>query len=124
LLDFFQVFVNTYKENQRDLNIWAGESHDIPQGNYLAINLNTEIKFKNFIIESIDAKVGPRPEKNPAIIRIRYGFNGIHEAMQKAYPIPRYKRKMPCRINIFKWIIAHINIQIQASNRPCCYLAP
>jgi hypothetical protein len=36
--------------------------HDIPQGNYLAINLNTEIKFKNFIIESIDAKVGSRPK--------------------------------------------------------------
>jgi RHS repeat-associated protein len=82
----FVQSVNAYKENQRDLNIWVGESHDIPQGNYLAINLNTEIKFKNFIIESIDAKVGSRPEKNPAIIRIRYGFNGIHEAMQKAYP--------------------------------------
>jgi hypothetical protein len=53
---------------QRDLNIWVGESHDIPQGNYLAINLNTEIKFKNFIIESIDAKVGSRPEKNPSFL--------------------------------------------------------
>jgi hypothetical protein len=53
----FVQSVNTYKENQRDLNIWAGESHDIPQGNYLAINLNTEIKFKNFIIESIYSKV-------------------------------------------------------------------
>ncbi|SEH91762.1 hypothetical protein BAZSYMB_GCONTIG00784_1 [Bathymodiolus azoricus thioautotrophic gill symbiont] len=34
-------------------------------------------------------------------------------------PIPRYKRKMPCRIPIFKWIIVHINIQIQTINRPC-----
>jgi hypothetical protein len=30
--------VNAYKTNQRDLNIWAGESHDTLQGNYLAIN--------------------------------------------------------------------------------------
>jgi hypothetical protein len=30
--------------------------------------------------------------------------------------IPRDKRKMSYRINIFKRIITHINIQIQASN--------
>jgi uncharacterized protein RhaS with RHS repeats len=34
-------------------------------------------------------------------------------------PTPRDKRKMPCRIDIFKRIITHTNIQIQAINRPC-----
>jgi hypothetical protein len=38
--------VNAYKKNQRDLNIWVGENHATPQGNYLAINLNAEIKFR------------------------------------------------------------------------------
>jgi hypothetical protein len=28
-------------------------------------------------------------------------------------PTPRYKRKMPCRIPVFKWVIVYINIQIQ-----------
>jgi hypothetical protein len=45
--------VNAYKANQRDLNIWVGELHDRPQGNYLAVNLNAEIKFQNFIIEGV-----------------------------------------------------------------------
>jgi hypothetical protein len=39
--------VNAYKTNQRDLNIWAGESHDTLQGNYLAINSSITIKFQN-----------------------------------------------------------------------------
>jgi hypothetical protein len=77
--------VNTYKKNQRDLNIWAGESHDTPQGNYLAINLNTDIKFQNFIIEAVNVKVDARPEKNPKIIRIRYGLKGIQKAMQDEF---------------------------------------
>jgi hypothetical protein len=45
--------VNAYKKNQRDLNIWVGENHATPQGNYLAINLNAEIKFQNFIVLSL-----------------------------------------------------------------------
>ena len=77
--------VNTYKKNQRDLNIWVGESHDTPQGNYLAINLNTDIKFQNFIIEAVNVKVDARPEKNPKIIRIRYGLKGIQKAMQDEF---------------------------------------
>ncbi|SEH75400.1 hypothetical protein BAZSYMA_ACONTIG202436_1 [Bathymodiolus azoricus thioautotrophic gill symbiont] len=36
---------------------------------------------------------------------------------------PRYKWKMPRWIPIFERIIAHINIQIQAINRPCCIRA-
>jgi hypothetical protein len=35
--------VNAYKKNQRDLNIWVGEAHGTPQGNYLTVNLSTEI---------------------------------------------------------------------------------
>jgi hypothetical protein len=34
------------------LDIWVGEAHDTPQGNYLVMNLNSEIKFQNFITES------------------------------------------------------------------------
>jgi hypothetical protein len=30
-----------------------------------------------------------------------------------------FSLNMPCWIPILKWIIAHINIQIQAINRPC-----
>jgi hypothetical protein len=33
----FVKTVNAYKKNQRDLNIWVGENHATPQGNYLAI---------------------------------------------------------------------------------------
>jgi hypothetical protein len=32
--------VLAYKASQRDLNIWVGESHSKPQGNYLAVNLS------------------------------------------------------------------------------------
>jgi hypothetical protein len=32
--------VNAYKASQRELDIWVGENHFTPQGNYLAINLN------------------------------------------------------------------------------------
>jgi hypothetical protein len=61
--------VNAYKKNQRDLNIWVGEAHGTPQGNYLTVNLSTEITFQNFIKEAIDANVDERPEKNPEIIQ-------------------------------------------------------
>jgi hypothetical protein len=43
--------INAYKANQRALDIWVGEAHDTPQGNYLVMNLNSEIKFQNFIME-------------------------------------------------------------------------
>jgi hypothetical protein len=36
------------------LDIWVGENHFTPQGNYLAINLNAEIKFQNFIKEGVN----------------------------------------------------------------------
>ncbi|SSC07737.1 RHS repeat-associated core domain-containing protein [bacterium endosymbiont of Bathymodiolus sp. 5 South] len=68
----FVSSVNAYKANQRDLNIWVGELHDRPQGNYLAVNLNAEIKFQNFIIEAIDASVYAIPFKDPKIIRTLY----------------------------------------------------
>jgi hypothetical protein len=44
-------------------------------------------------------------------------YYGARYAVDK--PTPRYKRKMPCRIPVFKWVIAYINIQIQTINRPC-----
>jgi hypothetical protein len=69
LLDRFVHKVNAYKKNQRDLNIWVGEAHGTPQGNYLTVNLSTEITFQNFIKEAIDANVDERPEKNPEIIQ-------------------------------------------------------
>jgi hypothetical protein len=43
------------------LDIWVGEAHDTPQGNYLVMNLNSEIKFQNFITESATADVNERP---------------------------------------------------------------
>jgi hypothetical protein len=30
--------INAYKANQRALDIWVGEAHDTPQGNYLVMN--------------------------------------------------------------------------------------
>ncbi|VVH60053.1 hypothetical protein BSPCLSOX_2553 [uncultured Gammaproteobacteria bacterium] len=68
----FVSSVNAYKANQRDLHIWVGEDHDRPQGNYLMVNLNAEIKFQNFIVESIDTGVDVRPFKDPEIIRTLY----------------------------------------------------
>jgi hypothetical protein len=43
------------------LDIWVGENHFTPQGNYLAINLNAEIKFQNFIKEGVNAHVNQIP---------------------------------------------------------------
>jgi hypothetical protein len=51
-LDSFVNSVNAYKASQRELDIWVGESHSEPQGNYLAIQLNAKIKFQNFIKET------------------------------------------------------------------------
>jgi hypothetical protein len=36
------------------------------------VNLNAEIKFQNFIVESIDTGVDVRPFKDPEIIRTLY----------------------------------------------------
>jgi hypothetical protein len=51
--DSFVNSVNAYKASQRELDIWVGENHYTPQGNYLAIKLNDKIKFQNFIKEAI-----------------------------------------------------------------------
>jgi hypothetical protein len=50
--DSFVNSVNAYKASQRELDIWVGENHYTPQGNYLAIKLNDKIKFQNFIKET------------------------------------------------------------------------
>jgi hypothetical protein len=43
--------INAYKANQRKLNVWVGEEHVSPHGNYLATDINTSIEFQNFIKE-------------------------------------------------------------------------
>jgi hypothetical protein len=52
--------VNAYKASQRELDIWVGENHYTPQGNYLAIKLNDKIKFQNFIKETCDVDAHTR----------------------------------------------------------------
>ncbi|SSC07285.1 RHS repeat domain-containing protein [bacterium endosymbiont of Bathymodiolus sp. 5 South] len=84
--DRFVYKVNAYKKNQRDLNIWVGEAHGTPQGNYLTVNLSTEITFQNFIKEAIDANVDERPEKNPEIIQCAGWKRQMQEAVQQDYP--------------------------------------
>ena len=74
--------INAYKANQRALDIWVGEAHDTPQGNYLVMNLNSEIKFQNFIMESVVADVNDRPIQNLEHIRAFY----TQEEIQKPYP--------------------------------------
>jgi hypothetical protein len=39
--DSFVNSVNAYKASQRELDIWVGENHYTPQGNYLAIKFKT-----------------------------------------------------------------------------------
>jgi hypothetical protein len=61
------------------------------------------------------ANVDERPEKNPEIIQCAGWKRQMQEAVQQDYPhlTPEEvtdKRKMSYRINIFKWIISHINI--------------
>ncbi|VVH50848.1 hypothetical protein BPUTSESOX_1087 [uncultured Gammaproteobacteria bacterium] len=73
--------INAYKANQRALDIWVGEAHDTPQGNYLVMNLNSEIKFQNFITESATADVNERPSQDPEYINTFY----TQEEMQKSY---------------------------------------
>jgi hypothetical protein len=67
--DRFVSSVNAYKASQRNLNVWVGESHSRPQGNYLVVNLSVEIEFQNFIIEEVNADVDERPNKDPKIIQ-------------------------------------------------------
>jgi hypothetical protein len=86
--------VNAYKKNQRDLNIWVGEAHGTPQGNYLTVNLSTEITFQNFIKEAIDANVDERPEKNPEIIQCAGWKRQMQEAVQQDYP--QFPCGVPC----------------------------
>jgi hypothetical protein len=57
-----------YKANQKDLNIWVGEDHTEPQGNYLTINLNAAIKFQNFITEGTNVGIDAGPYKHPGAI--------------------------------------------------------
>jgi hypothetical protein len=71
--DKFVRSINAYKAKQRELDIWVGESHSASQGNYLTINLNAEIKFQNFIKESVVVDAYKRPEKNPKTICAKYG---------------------------------------------------
>jgi hypothetical protein len=117
------------------LNIWVGDAHDTPQGKYLVINLATEIEFQNFIMENGAAKANERPERTSDGVLARYTQEAILVGISNPNiqisliclisvniahkPTPRYKRKMPHRIDIFKRIIPHINIQIQAINCPC-----
>ena len=78
--------VNAYKAKQRELDIWVGEDHSTSQGNYLTINLNTEIKFQNFIKESVVVDAYKRPEKNPKTIRAKYGSKKEGRKIRKLYP--------------------------------------
>ncbi len=69
--DRFVGSVNAYKANQKDLNIWVGEDHTEPQGNYLTINLNAAIKFQNFIKEGTNVGIDARPYKHPEAIHAK-----------------------------------------------------
>jgi hypothetical protein len=60
----------------------AGLGHDTPQGNYLVMNLDSEIKFQNFIMESVASDVNDRPIQNLEYIRAFY----TQEEIQKPYP--------------------------------------
>ncbi|CAB5496086.1 hypothetical protein [uncultured Gammaproteobacteria bacterium] len=84
--DRFVGSVNAYKVNQRDLNIWVGESHDRPQGNYLAINLSTAIKFQNFIKEGVNAHVNETPSNDPKAIQSKPWQRQMQEIIQQIYP--------------------------------------
>jgi hypothetical protein len=80
--DRFVGSVNAYKKNQRELNIWVGEDHTEPQGNYLTINLNAAIKFKNFIKEGTNVGIDARPYKHSETIRAKY----TQDFIQILYP--------------------------------------
>jgi RHS repeat-associated protein len=84
--DSFVNSVNAYKASQRELDIWVGESHSEPQGNYLAIKLNAKIKFQNFIKETCNVGADIRPEKDPDAIRTRPRSKEQREIIQKQYP--------------------------------------
>ncbi|CAC9658259.1 hypothetical protein BTURTLESOX_1436 [bacterium endosymbiont of Bathymodiolus sp. 5 South] len=64
--------INAYKANQRKLNIWVGEEHISPHGNYLAADLSTSIEFQNFIQENTNVNINMRPSTHPEIIRAQY----------------------------------------------------
>jgi hypothetical protein len=46
--DRFVHKVNAYKKDQRDLNIWVGEKHGTPQGNYFSLNTKVIVIWKFF----------------------------------------------------------------------------
>ncbi len=85
--DSFVNSVNAYKASQRELDIWVGEHHYTPQGNYLAIKLNDKIKFQNFIKETCDVDAHTRPKKDPDDIRARYRSEKQRKLIKKQYPM-------------------------------------
>ncbi len=76
--------INAYKANQRKLNVWVGEEHVSPHGNYLATDINTSIEFQNFIKEGTETNVSinTKPSTHPEIIRAQY----TQEKMNDLYP--------------------------------------
>ncbi|VVH67034.1 hypothetical protein BSPLISOX_2237, partial [uncultured Gammaproteobacteria bacterium] len=84
--DSFVNSVNAYKASQRELDIWVGENHFTPQGNYLAINLNAEIKFQNFIKEGVNAHVNQIPSSDPKAIQSEYAKRKMKDKLQQKYP--------------------------------------
>jgi hypothetical protein len=52
----------------------------------MLLNLNTEIKFQNFIKESVVVDAYKRPEKNPKTIRAKYGSKKEGRKIRKLYP--------------------------------------
>ncbi|CAC9640288.1 insecticidal toxin complex protein [uncultured Gammaproteobacteria bacterium] len=78
----FVSSISAYKANQRDLNIWVGETHDRTQGRYLLMHLAAEIEFQNLIIENTNAIENERPERTSDGVLARYTKEGI----QALYP--------------------------------------
>ncbi len=96
--DRFVSSVNAYKASQRNLNVWVGESHSRPQGNYLVVNLSVEIEFQNFIIEEVNADVDERPNKDPKIIQTLY----TQKKTQDTYPDLTFEEAKELTASIIK----------------------
>jgi hypothetical protein len=79
----------------------SNKGSDRPQGNYLAVNLNAEIKFQNFIIEAIDASVYAIPFKDPKIIA--FGFTPLSTPISvSVWDPPTKKSELPLKLPMLR----------------------
>jgi hypothetical protein len=111
--------INAYKANQRKLNVWVGEEHVSPHGNYLATDINTSIEFQNFIKEGTETNVSinTKPSTHPEIIRAQYTKSELPSNCNLWYSSLLHQLSLPI-ISAFMVAASNVSINTKPSTHP------